>query len=79
MQTVYDSMSKFRQLAEDVQVLFGPAAEAAATEAAKEDLEAGDERGCITWLQVIHALTGSAKVTPLSEPELTEKAFTLLI
>jgi len=79
MQTVCDEISNFRQLAEDVRVLFGPDAEVAATEVAKEYLEAGDGRGCMTWLQVIHALGGSSDLPPLSEPLLTEKAFALLI
>jgi len=79
MQTVCDTISSFRQLAEDVQTLFGPVAQEAATEVAREYLEAGDKRCCMTWLQVIHALGGSDDQTPLSEPELTEKAFALLI
>lgn len=79
MQTVCDATSNFRQLAEDVRVLFGPDAEVAATEVAKEYLEAGDGRGCMTWLQVIYALGGSSDLPALIEPLLTEKAFALLI
>jgi len=79
MQTVCDSISTFRQIADDVRVLFGPDAEEAATEIAKEYLEAGDGRGCLTWLQVIHALGGSSDLPALIEPLLTEKAFATLI
>ena len=79
MQTVCDATSNIRQLAEDVRVLFGSDAEVAATEVAKEYLEAGDGRGCMTWLQIIHALGGSSDLPDLIEPLLTEKAFALMI
>jgi len=79
MQTVCDQMSNFRQLAEDVRVLFGPDAEEAATDVAKEYLEAGDGRGCAIWLRVIQDLGGSSDVPALIEPLLTEKEFAPLI
>lgn len=79
MQTVTGATSNFRQLAEDMRILFGPLAQQAATDAAKEFLEAGDERRCMTWLQVIHALDGSGELPPLSAPEITERAFALII
>ena len=79
MQTTCDSFSNLRQLAEDVRLLFGPVAQEAAIEVAKECLETGDKYRCMTWLQVIHALSGPADIRPLSEPELTERAFALLI
>jgi hypothetical protein len=78
MQTACYEVSNFRQLAEDVRVLFGPDAEVAATEIAKEHLVAGDGRGCMNWLQVIHALGGSSDLRDLIEPLLTERAFTTL-
>jgi hypothetical protein len=79
MQTVCVDQSSVSQLAEDVRVLFGPDAEEAATEVAKEYLKAGDGRGCMVWLQVIDALNGSSELPDLIEPLLTEKAFALLM
>ena len=79
MQTVCDTASNFSQLADYVRILFGPVAQEVATEAAKEYLEAGDKRWCMTWLQVMHALGNTDEFHPLNEPELAERAFALLV